>query len=173
MSRKQTMVPADLAIKVPQELVALAGGLVPSVQALPAYKWVPVSKAAVLRLALSRGLSVMAEEFAGGEPAPTATIAPPAKVQPSPPAEPDDEEPAPACRKPSRMVKPATAARLREWRQGEGLTQTQAAELLGIGQPRYSALETGKRGPTGPQAAKLAALAGIDADDWTATAAED
>jgi len=191
MSRKKTMVPADLAIKVPQELVALAGELVPAVQALPAYKWIPVSKAAVLRLALARGLSVMTEEIAGGvtlpaaadmvvqttapggEPAPTGTTAPPPKLQPSPPATPDDEAPASAFlrsyQKPSRLKKPATAtaARLRKWRQGEGLTQAKAAELLGVGQSSYSALETGKRGPTGPQAAKLAELAGIDPDDWT------
>jgi len=88
-------------------------------------------------------------------------------------AEPDPDEPESAFlrqyQKPSRMKKPATAAagRLRKWRQGEGMNQTQAAELLGITQSAYSTLETGKRPPTPPQAAKLAELAGIDPDDWT------
>ena len=196
MPRKQTMVPADLAIKVPTELVTLAGELVPAVQGLPAYKWVPVSKAAVLRLALARGLSVMAEELGeaarrppaadamvqttlpGGAPVPAEPTAPPpareAKLPPAAPREPDDTDPASAFlrsyQKPSRMVKPATAtaARLREWRQGQGLNQVKAAELLGMGQSSYSALETGKRLPTPAQAAKLAELAGIDPDDWTA-----
>lgn len=195
MPRKQTMVPADLAIKVPHDLVNLAGELVPAVQALPAYKWVPVSKAAVLRLALARGLSVLAEEvgegarlplaadavvqttLSGSERVPVApTAAPPAreaKLPPAAPSEPDDTDPASAFLrqypKPSRMVKPATAtaARLRKWRQGEGMNQAQAAELLGIGQSSYSALETGKRTPARPQAAQLAELAGIAPDDWT------
>ena len=190
MSRKKTMVPADLAIKVPQELVALAGDLVPSVQALPAYRWVPVSKAAVLRLALSRGLSVMAEELAedvnlpaaadvvvqahapGGEPAPTGTTSTPPKLQPSPPAAPDDPESAflRAYRNPSRRSTPTTEAGrlLREWRERQALTQAQAAERIGVAQNTWSGLELGKR-KRKPSAATIGAIekvTGIPADVW-------
>jgi transcriptional regulator with XRE-family HTH domain len=70
------------------------------------------------------------------------------------------------------MTKPATAggALLRRWRQGEGLTQREAAKRLGIAQSTYSAVETGRRQPTKPQAAKLAEVAGITAADWTTPA---
>lgn len=108
-------------------------------------------------------------------PIPAEPVAP-APRKASKPAEPDDTEPASAFlreyRKPSRMTKPATVggALLRKWRQGEGMNQKEAAELVGIAQPSYSALETGKRPPTKPQAAKLATLTGIDPAAWTAPA---
>jgi DNA-binding XRE family transcriptional regulator len=115
-------------------------------------------------------VAVNAEPPANHEP--TEAIPAPRKVT----AEPDDTEPASAFlreyRKPSRMTKPATAggALLRRWRQGEGLTQREAAKRLGIAQSTYSAVETGRRQPTKPQAAKLAEVAGITAADWTTPA---
>ena len=130
---------------------------------------VRVSRSLVLRLALDRGLAALEAELATGAPA-----TPEPAEQPTPARrKPDDGAPASAFlreyKRPSRLSKPATAsaARLREWRQREALTQLQAAERLGVGQSTFSALETGKRQPTTEQAAKLEDLAGIPADAWT------
>lgn len=175
MSRKQSMPTADLAIKVPRQLVSRASDLIPMVQASDAFKWVPISQAAVLRLALDRGLALMEEQYSESAPAPT-TPPPKRRERPKPvdPLEAGAELPSVAFRgtrrRPSRMTPPATPAaeRLREWRTGEDLTQTQAAKRVGIAQSGYSAIETGKRQPTAEQARKLQDLAGIAPDAWTA-----
>lgn len=172
-------------VRLPLTVVGEARDMVPAMQADPRYAWANVNATTVLRRALQLGLVALRAELAGEVPPVTA---PPPRTEPPPvtpvppeqppqarrkPAEPDDGAPASAFlreyKRPSRLSKPATAsaARLREWRQREALTQLQAAERLGVGQSTFSALETGKRQPTTEQAAKLEDLAGIPADAWT------
>jgi DNA-binding XRE family transcriptional regulator len=188
--------PNDRAInlRLPGALLDRVAELVPVLQQHPLLAATRVTQSVVIRLALDQGLERLEKDFGGGRPLSYTHMVDgkqPVEIKPPPmraqidsgeaarkarkqTAAPDDTDPASAYlrqyRKPSRMVKPstATAAHLRKWRQGEGLSQAKAAELLGIGQSSYSALETGKRRPVPPLDAKLAELAGIDPGDWTA-----
>ena len=45
---------------------------------------------------------------------------------------------------------------LRAWREAKGLTQTAAAELIGVSQPSYSDYENGKKFPRIENAIKIA-----------------
>ena len=167
----------NLGLKVPMTMIERLDALVSDVEAeyqhLQAAGLIrKVSRSTVARLVMDAGLDALETRYWTTSSKPLPDPSPGAhKVEA---AEPDDTDPASAFlrsyQKPSRMVKPATAtaARLREWRQGQGLNQVKAAELLGMGQSSYSALETGKRLPTPAQAAKLAELAGIAPDAWTA-----
>jgi transcriptional regulator with XRE-family HTH domain len=53
------------------------------------------------------------------------------------------------------------ADRLYKARTKKGLKQADVCKVLGIGQPSYSALETGKRALTVPELFKLAELFGV------------
>jgi len=159
MPRAKAEIPAaDVAIKVPAELVCAAADLVPIVQALPAYKWIPVSKAAVLRLALSQGLEAMAAELV--EP-PTVTKPKPAKRATS------TGSSAPRKRAPKASA-PATgpAAELAAWRKGIGQTQKEAAAEFGTTQATWSRWEQGNGVPAGVDAEQLEALTAILAASW-------
>ena len=50
---------------------------------------------------------------------------------------------------------------LRAWREAFGLTQAEAAHLLGISQKSYSRFETGQRFVKGPLAARLMERTGV------------
>ncbi len=50
---------------------------------------------------------------------------------------------------------------LKEWRDAQGLSQAEAAELLEISQKSYSRFETGQRYVKGPLAARLVARTGV------------
>jgi ribosome-binding protein aMBF1 (putative translation factor) len=186
----------DLAVKVPAELLDRATELVPAVQEQPQFRWVPVSKAAVVRLALDHGLDLLAAVHAGDGAArerlaavlgdhpterPLSPSQPPQEPQQTsipgtpPPTKPKRSRKPTTPRKPPAEFDPTTAAgaQLRVWREGQGLTQKDVAAQLGMGQSTLSALETGKRQPTAKQIAKLAELAGIPADAWTTPTNED
>jgi len=168
---------ATITLRLPGEDVDRAEALIDALSRDPRLRPARIGRSYVLRLALDLGLGVLEHEPGDGSPA---TRTPPKAPEPTTTApkerkapEPDDSAPAStfvrAYGKPSRLSKPATptAARLREWRQREALTQTAAGKLLGRGQSTFSALETGKRKPTAEQAAKIQELSGIPVEDWT------
>ena len=109
------------------------------------------------------------------EVAPVAS--PPVKApSPSPPvtSEPDDAAPASAYvrayRRPSKRSKPATRAGrlLRQWREGSGLTQAQAAERVGKSQPTWGRFERGDLTPPADVRAVLEDLVeDLYPEDWT------
>jgi DNA-binding XRE family transcriptional regulator len=57
-----------------------------------------------------------------------------------------------------------TYPNLRAWRDALGLSQQEAAYLLGISRPQYSNLESGKSGTTGKRAKFITAKTGVPVD---------
>ena len=187
----------DLAVKVPAELLDRATELVPAVQEQPQFRWVPVSKAAVVRLALDHGLDLLAAVHTGDGAARerlAAVLGDHPTERPLSPSQPPQEPQqtsihgTPPPTKPKRPRKPTTprggmsspsdpmtaaGAQLRRWRKEQGLTQKQLAAKTGIVQSKISELEVGSKQPTAEQIDLFAKLAGIPADDWTTTPNED
>lgn len=90
-------------------------------------------------------------------------------------AEPDPDDPESAFLraypKPSRRSKPTTRAGrlLRQWREGNALSQAQAAERFGASQPTWGRWERGAATPTAKARAELEDLVeNLYPDDWTA-----
>ena len=106
------------------------------------------------------------DQAASGE---AATVA---RIQDS---DPDDLAPASAFvravgRKPSRRSKPTTrSGRLvRRWREGNGLSQEQAADRFGVSQPTWGRWERGESKPTKAARAELEDLVeDLTPGDWT------
>lgn len=61
----------------------------------------------------------------------------------------------------SRTQRRKSYGNLRQWREAQGLSQAEAAEILEISQKSYSRFETGQRYVKGPLAARLMARTGV------------
>jgi DNA-binding transcriptional regulator YiaG len=179
----------NLTIRAPASYIARADALLGQIGVLapaddPLGLWAAVrqSRSVVLRLALVRGLQALEQDVAvNAEPPanhePTEAIPAPRKVT----AEPDDTEPASAYiraygRKPSRQSKPATVSgiKMRNWRQGKGLSQTEAAAMVDRKQAAWGRWERGEVTPKGPMMKRLTELVPtIDRADWATSAGTD
>jgi hypothetical protein len=156
----------ETGVRLPTGMVTEARGLVPAMQAAPAYAWASVNATTVLRRALQLGLQALREELHAAEGV-GGTVAPPLPPAPAPPrqaprapsppaaapepvkapaaATPEPSRPSTAPRKSSREKPPATVAgrKIRAWRQAERLDQAAAGERAGVSGPTISRVELG------------------------------
>ena len=134
-----------MTIRAPTEVVERAERLVDYVRGpmITAITGGRVSRSMVLRIALLEGLQVLEERYGPIAPAPPAT-------------------------RPQRQQEPRKTGpdALAQWLEDKGLSQAQAAKMLGVNQSVVSQWKTGKLTPKDDQRARLFEVAGIPAECW-------
>jgi len=169
----------DKMTRIRADLVERAGEVRDKLNEEATAPW-RVTQKAILEDAIRIGLDAI-ERRPPAEP-PALTPAPKPAAKPTAPKaprktpEPDPDDPASALlrayggRKPSRRSKPATRAGrlLRQWREGNGLSQVQAAARIGKTQVQWGRYERGESTPLAGTRAELETLVeDLQPDDWT------